>query len=200
MRVVIAIAIFFINVAGFTDSNEITVGEKAPSFNELDQSGKTHSLDDYKGKWLVLEWYNEDCPYVKKHYGSNNMQNLQKKYTSKNVQWLTVSTSAKGKQGYIEPSKAKKHFEEKLYSTALLLDSDGNMGRAYGAKTTPHIFIINPEGYVIYAGAMDNNDSSDPKTIPSAKNYVSTALDQAMSGKNVTKSFSKPYGCSVKYN
>lgn len=178
-----------------------TPGEPAPAFSETDAKGNTHSLSDYEGEWLVLEWFNKDCPYVRKHYGSDNMQSIQKKYTGKGVEWLTVISSAKGKQGYLEPDEALKEAEaHNLSSSApFLLDPDGDMGRAYGAKTTPHMYIINPEGLVVYAGAIDDNDSANPAVISDSHNYVSAALDQAMAGKPVETASSRAYGCTVKY-
>ncbi|WP_323847075.1 thioredoxin family protein [Microbulbifer magnicolonia] len=178
-----------------------TPGEKAPDFSEVDAQGKTHSLDDYAGQWLVLEWFNKDCPYVRKHYGSGNMQALQKKYTGQDINWLTVISSAKGKQGHLEPAQALAVAEShKLNASAsFLLDADGSMGRAYGAKTTPHMFIINPQGEVVYAGAIDDNDSANPAVIPESNNYVAAALDASLSGKAVAVAASRAYGCSVKY-
>nr|WP_100169302.1 thioredoxin family protein [Microbulbifer agarilyticus] len=176
-------------------------GERAPAFSEVDAAGKTHKLKDYEGQWLVLEWFNKDCPYVKKHYGSGNMQALQKKYADADINWLTVISSAKGKQGYLEPAEAldvaKNHKLEA--SAPFLLDSDGSMGRAYGAKTTPHMFIINPEGEVVYAGAIDDNDSANPAVIPDSANYVAAALDASLAGKAIEVASSRAYGCSVKY-
>lgn len=178
-----------------------TPGEPAPDFSETDAKGNTHTLSDYEGEWLVLEWFNKDCPYVRKHYGSGNMQSLQEKYTEKGVEWLTVISSAEGKQGYLEPDEAQK--EAKAHnlnaSAPFLLDPNGDMGRAYGAKTTPHMYIINPDGEVVYAGAIDDNDSANPAVIPDSHNYVAAALDQAMNGKPVTTASSQAYGCSVKY-
>ncbi|SEA32474.1 thioredoxin family protein [Microbulbifer marinus] len=178
-----------------------TPGEKAPAFSEVDAEGKTHSLEDYKGQWLVIEWFNKECPYVRKHYGSGNMQALQKKYTAQEINWLTVISSAKGKQGYLEPEQAMAvaASHELNASAPFLLDSDGSMGRAYGAKTTPHMFIINPEGKVVYAGAIDDNDSANPAVIPQSKNYVAAALDASLDGKAITVASSRAYGCSVKY-
>ena len=178
-----------------------TPGEKAPDFSEQDAAGTTHSLKDYQGEWLVLEWFNKDCPYVRKHYGSNNMQSLQETYTGKNVNWLTVISSAEGKQGYLEPAAAIKEAKSHNLnaSAPFLLDPDGSMGRAYGAKTTPHMFIINPEGDVVYAGAIDDNDSANPAVIPESTNYVAAALDAALAGEPVAVSSSRAYGCSVKY-
>ncbi len=178
-----------------------TPGEPAPDFSETDANGNTHSLSDYEGEWLVLEWFNQDCPYVRKHYGSGNMQSLQEKYTEKGVEWLTVISSAEGKQGYLEPEEAKKEAEaHNLNASApFLLDPNGDMGRAYGAKTTPHMYIINPDGEVVYAGAIDDNDSANPAVIPDSHNYVAAALDQAMNGEPVETASSQAYGCSVKY-
>ncbi|GAC16035.1 thioredoxin family protein [Aliiglaciecola lipolytica] len=176
-------------------------GKPAPDFTETDASGMQHSLSDYQDQWLVIEWFNKDCPYVRKHYGSGNMQALQKKYTENEVKWLTVISSVEGKQGYFEPNEAL--IEAKAHnlnaSSPFLLDIDGSMGKAYGAKTTPHMFIINPQGQVVYAGAIDDNDSANPAVIESSMNYVSAALDEAMAGKEVTVASSRAYGCSVKY-
>ncbi|WP_237067391.1 thioredoxin family protein [Microbulbifer guangxiensis] len=176
-------------------------GEQAPAFSEVDAAGKTHTLENYAGKWLVIEWFNKDCPYVKKHYGSGNMQALQEKYTGEGIQWLTVISSAKGKQGHLDPAQAlevaKSHNLKA--SAPFLLDTDGNMGRAFGAKTTPHMFIINPEGQVVYAGAIDDNDSANPAVIPKSNNYVAAALDASMTGEAIQVASSRAYGCSVKY-
>jgi peroxiredoxin len=175
-------------------------GKPAPTFETKDAQGKTRKLSDYKGKWLVLEWYNKDCPYVKKHYESGNMQKLQKTYTDKGVVWLSVISSAKGKQGYLEPSETIKNAKSKhSAASAILLDPSGKMGKAYGAKTTPHMFVINPKGEVAYAGAIDNNDSSDPAVIPESKNYVAAALDEGVAGKPIETPSSRSYGCGVKY-
>lgn len=175
-------------------------GKAAPAFEVSDAVNKIHKLADYAGKWVVLEWFNKDCPYVKKHYGSGNMQSLQKTYTSKGVVWLTVISSAEGKQGYQEGSEAKKYAaEQKSNTSAILIDSKGVMGKAYGAKTTPHMFVIDPKGQVVFAGGIDDNDSSDPAVISKSKNFVVAALDSAMAGKKVEVSSAKPYGCAVKY-
>lgn len=189
-----------LTMASWSFANAIP-GEAAPNFSEVDAEGKKHSLDDYKGEWLVLEWFNKDCPYVKKHYGSNNMQSLQQKYTAQDVNWLTIISSAKGKQGYLEPEQAVAEAEAHgiQASAEFLIDTDGSMGRAYGAKTTPHMFIINPEGKVVYAGAIDDNDSANPAVIKTSKNYVAAALDEALAGKPISVASSRAYGCSVKY-
>lgn len=175
-------------------------GKDAPAFEAKDSTGKTHKLTDFKGKWVVLEWYNKDCPYVKKHYGSQNMQKLQKTYTGKGVQWLSVISSAKGKQGHLTPAEAVKNAKETNSSaTAALIDESGAMGKEYGAKTTPHMFVINPQGKVVYAGGIDDNDSADSAVIAKSKNFVAVALDESLAGKAVTTSSARPYGCSVKY-
>jgi peroxiredoxin len=176
------------------------VGKAAPDFALSDSNGKKHSLSDLKGKFVVLEWFNPGCPFVKKHYSSNNMQELQKKYTEKGVVWLTISSSAEGKQGHLTPELANQEIKEKKANmTALLLDHDGKVGQAYGAKTTPHMFVIDPKGTLIYGGAIDDNDSADPEVIKTSKNYVAAALDEAMSGKPVQVASTDSYGCSIKY-
>jgi len=175
-------------------------GKAAPAFSLTDIHGKTHTLADFQGKTMVLEWTNYDCPFVKKHYGSGNMQKLQKTYTEKGVIWLSICSSASGKQGHY-PAAAwqKKTVEKGSKATAVLLDPDGQVGRAYGAKTTPHIFIIAADGTLRYEGAMDDNPSWNPKTVEGAHNYVAAALDALLAGKAVAVSETKPYGCSVKY-
>lgn len=176
------------------------INSQAPEFSELDASGKTQTLKDFAGQWVVLEWYNKDCPYVKKHYGSGNMQNIQKKFVEKGVKWLSVISSAKGKQGYLEPQEALMNVKSSgSLATAVILDPDGSMGKAYGAKTTPHMFVIDPKGTLVYSGAIDDNDSADPKVIPKSKNFVASLLDEAIAGKPVQSASTKAYGCSVKY-
>jgi peroxiredoxin len=175
-------------------------GSTAPDFSVTDSKGKTQSVSQYKGKYVVLEWFNPDCPFVKKHYGSGNMQKLQEEFTGKGVVWLSVDSSATGKEGNLTAEQAEKKMAEwKMKSTALVLDADGKAGQAYGAKNTPHMFIINPEGKVIYAGAIDSKASPNPADIALSTNYVKVALDESMGGKPVTTAGTKPYGCSVKY-
>ena len=175
-------------------------GKPAPAFSVKDQNGQLHELNKYAGKWLVLEWFNKDCPYVRKHYDSGNMQALQKKFTDQEVVWLSVISSAKGKQGFLHAKAVDGVMKDnKMASTSVLLDVDGVMGKAYGAKTTPHMFVINPKGEVVYAGAIDDNDSANPDVIAKSKNLVSEALTAGMSGKPVAVASSKPYGCAVKY-
>lgn len=179
---------------------EVAPKTTAPDFKLKDINGTDRSLSEFKGKWVVLEWFNKDCPFVKKHYGSSNMPNLQKTYTDKGVVWLIINSSAKGKQGYEESMDAKKTLESvKANHTYYLDDNAGVVGKLYGAKTTPHMFVISPEMQVMYTGAIDNNDSPDPAVIKTSKNYVAQALDSAMNKKAVAVAHAKPYGCGVKY-
>jgi glutathione peroxidase-family protein len=176
------------------------VGQAAPDFTLTDVKGATHALSSYKGKWVVLEWVNYDCPFVKKHYGSGNMPKLQKTYTGKGVTWLTINSSAPGKQGNFTIAEIESRSKAAGAGfSAYLLDADGTVGRAYGAKTTPHMYVIDPAGKLVYAGGIDDKPSTDVADIASAKNFVSAALDEAMAGKPVTVATSTPYGCSVKY-
>jgi len=176
------------------------VGQPAPDFTLVDSNGATHSLADLKGKMVVLEWVNFECPFVGKHYGSGNMQKLQKAYTGKGVVWLSINSSAAGKQGHFAPDKINALMKEKgAAPTAYLIDTDGAVGRAYGAKTTPHMFVVDPGGTIVYAGGIDDTPSTDQADVPKARNFVSAALDEALAGKPVTTASSTPYGCSVKY-
>jgi peroxiredoxin len=183
-----------------TPAQHAAIDAAAPDFSLADIHGKKHTLSDCKGKFVVLEWNNWDCPFVKKHYNSHNMQHLQKRYTDKDVVWFTICSSAPGKQGYYGADDLQKKYKSaKSAATAYLVDPDGRVGRLYGAKTTPHMFVIDPEGKLIYAGAIDNKKSTNPKDIEGATNYVEAALDAAMAGKAVKTKSSPPYGCSVKY-
>lgn len=179
---------------------DAVIGEKAPDFTATDSNGKVHTLSSFKGKIVVLEWINHECPFVKKHYGSGNMQDLQKTYTGKGLIWLSVISSAPGKQGYCTPEEANSLTREKgAAPTAVLLDPQRTVGRLYGAKTTPHMFIINSDGVLVYNGAIDDIASTDVGDIAKAKNYVQFALDEVLTGKAVSIATSQPYGCSVKY-
>jgi peroxiredoxin len=176
------------------------VGGSAPEFSLPDAQGKTHSLGEYKGKYVVLEWFNPECPFVKKHYGSGNMQKLQQEFTNKGVVWLTIDSNAPGLEGNITADQATKIMDSwKTHQTALLLDPEGKAGRSYGAKNTPHMFVIGPDGKIVYEGAIDSKASPNPNDIPSSTNYVRVALDESLSGKPVSTPNTKPYGCSVKY-
>lgn len=176
------------------------VGAAAPDFSLADSNGKTEKLSEYKGKYVVLEWTNPECPFVRKHYESGNMQKLQAEYVKKGVVWLSIDSSAPGEQGYLDVADAKKAKADKYAGdTALLLDPDGKVGHLYEARNTPQMFVIDPEGKLIYDGAIDSIPSADKADLAKATNYVSAALDEAMAGKEITHAKSKPYGCSVKY-
>lgn len=176
------------------------VGQKAPDFTVKDVDGNDVTLSSFAGKPVVLEWTNDKCPYVVKHYDSGNMQKLQEKYTAQGVTWLTINSSAEGKQGYVTAADAKQIVsEKKAKATDYLLDTDGTVGRLYDAKTTPHMFVIDAEGTLVYAGAIDSDDSFKPETIDGATNYVSAALDSLSAGKPIEVASTKAYGCGVKY-
>lgn len=178
----------------------VKVGDPAPDFTATDSNDKTHHLAGYKGKYVVLEWHNQGCPYTRKHYESGNMQRLQREWTSKGVVWFTVISSAPGTQGYVN-AREENEYVKKLNATptAVLLDPDGSLGHLYAAKTTPHMYVIDPNGMLIYNGAIDDHPTPDQSDIPNSKNYVSAALQEAMSGKRVSDPTTRPYGCSVKY-
>ncbi|HYY29088.1 MAG TPA: thioredoxin family protein [Chthoniobacterales bacterium] len=179
---------------------EIEIGKPAPNFTLPDTNGKAHSLADLKGKYVVLEWYQPDCPFVRKHYRSGNMQALQKEYTAKGVVWLSIDSSAPGEQGNYPADKLNKFAaRDGAARTALLLDPAGNVGKLYGAQTTPDMYIVDPSGNVVYKGAIDNKRSTDLEDVKTATNYVKSALDALLSGKPVSTNSTRPYGCSVKY-
>lgn len=175
-------------------------GETAPEFEVKDIAGKTHKLSDFKGNWVVLEWFNKGCPFIQKHYNTSNMQNLQKKYTKQGVIWLSVISSAEGKQGYESDADTEKTRIQLGASPSFILrDNRGIVGRLYDAKTTPHMFIISPEQKIAYNGAIDDKDSYEIASVKEAKNYVSQALDEALAKKPISVPSTRPYGCSVKY-
>ncbi|WP_263409582.1 redoxin domain-containing protein [Terriglobus tenax] len=175
-------------------------GEMAPDFKGTDSNGKTQSVSQYKGKWVVLEWHNQGCPYEQKHYLSGNMESLQKEWTGKGVVWLSIISSARGEQGYVTPAEENEYIRKmKVAATAVVLDPAGKIGHEYEAKTTPHMFVINPEGKVVYMGAIDDQPSPDPSTLKGARNYLNEALTAGMAGKPVAVAATRPYGCSVKY-
>ena len=177
------------------------VGAPAPAFSLPDSHGQTESLGKYKGKYVVLEWFNPGCPFVQKHYHSDNMQALQKEFTGKGVVWLTIDSSAPGKEGNLSPEEANKQMADwKMKSTAFLLDPEGKVGHEYAATNTPHMFVIDPDGKLIYSGAIDSKPTADPDDIKSANNYVKAALEEAMTGKPVATPTSRAYGCSIKYS
>lgn len=176
------------------------VGKPAPDFTLKDVAGKEHSLAAFKGKFVVLEWTNYDCPFVKKHYETGNMQALQKTYTEKGVVWMSICSSAPGKQGHFTPEQwAERIKQAQAVPTAILMDADGKVGKLYGAKNTPQFFIITPEGNIIYSGAIDNQPGLEREKMKEAVNYVKRALDAALEKKPVDVPTTAPYGCSVKY-
>lgn len=181
-------------------AQQARVGAPAPEFKATDSQGKTEALDQFHGKYVVLEWHNQGCPYTRKHYVSGNMQALQKEWTAKGVAWFTVISSAPGQQGYVTPAQ-ENDYVAKMHAapTAVLLDTFGTVGRLYNAKTTPEMFVIDPSGKLIYSGAIDDRPTPDPDDVRGANNYVSDALTEAMAGKPVAMPYTRPYGCSVKY-
>jgi peroxiredoxin len=187
-------------VTGFRSEAPAEPGQPAPAFALTDTNGKSHSLAEYKGKYVVLEWLNYGCPYVQTHYESGNMPQLQKDWTKKGVVWLSVVSSKPGKQGHFEPSAMNAETKKMGGNgTAVLYDTSGEIGKAYGARTTPHMFVIDPKGTLIYAGGIDNKAVSKPQEDPSVTNYVSQALNESMAGKEVSVKTARPYGCGVKY-
>ena len=175
-------------------------GSAAPDFTLTDTSGIEHSLSDFKGKYVVLEWTNHGCPFVVKHYKEGHMQALQEKMTGKGVVWLVMNSNAPGKQGSVTPEQGQKLIADKgIKATARLLDSDGTVGRAYDARVTPHMYLIDPEGTLIYQGAIDSIASTKVSDIDKAENYVKAAYMADKKGKPVETSTTKPYGCGVKY-
>jgi peroxiredoxin len=178
----------------------VKVGQQAPDFTGTASDGKSYHLADYRGKFVVLEWHNNGCPYTQKHYKSGNMQKLQKQWTAQGVVWFTVLSSAPGKQGYVSASDENNYMAKMgAAPTAALLDPTGAVGHLYDAKTTPQMIVVNPQGVIIYDGAIDNRPTEDLRDIPVATNYVSQALEQALAGKPVETAATRPYGCSVKY-
>lgn len=197
MKIALAAVLLSLSVAANAAPR---LGEAAPDFTVSDQSGKPVKLSDSKGKLVVLEWYNNGCPFVRKHYDSKNMQGLQKKYAKKGVVWYTVTTGKPGKEGHMTPAEAAARMKsEGMGSKALLLDESGDVGRLYSAKTTPHLFVVDKKGVLIYQGGIDDKASADQADIKGAKNFVASALDEALAGKPVSTPSSTPYGCSVKY-
>jgi peroxiredoxin len=178
----------------------VTPGSQAPDFKGTDSNGVTHNLSQYRGKYVVLEWANKGCPYDQKHYLSGNMEALQKQWTDKGVVWLSVLSSAPGEQGNVTPEEENQYLKKmKAAPTAALLDADGTIGRLYQAKTTPHMFVIDPNGKLIYQGAIDDKATTDQADVKTAHSYLNDALNSAMAGKPVPVATTRPYGCSVKY-
>jgi peroxiredoxin len=177
-----------------------TVGQPAPEFSAPDLAGKAVKLSDFRGKFVVLEWTNPECPYVRRHYDSGNMPSLQKEFAAKGVVWLAVNSSSPESGEFTPPDGMTKWVAAKgAAPTAVLIDKDGKVGRLYGARTTPHMYVIDPQGKLVYAGAIDDKRWANVEETKSAKNHVRAALGEAMAGKPVAVSATTPYGCSVKY-
>ena len=177
-----------------------SIGQPAPDFSLKDVTGRSVKLADYRGRYVVLEWVNPECPYVQKHYGSRNMQALQRDYTGQNVAWLSIDSTNADHAEYYAPDKLAGWMQRMGGSpTATLLDPTGTVGRAYGARTTPQLFIVDPKGALIYAGAIDDTRSTDPDDVKTAKNYVRAALGEALAGRAVADASTRSYGCSIKY-
>ena len=189
-------------VAVFGQSAEASVetGSHAPAFSVMDARGATRTLAEFQGRTVVLEWTNHGCPYVRKHYDAGNMQALQQEATASDVVWLQVISSARGEQGYLDGAGALARVQtDNAHPTATLLDASGVMGRAYGARNTPHMFVINGDGVLVYQGAIDDRPSARPSTLEGANNYVRAALADVAAGRAVRVAETTPYGCSVKY-
>jgi len=177
-----------------------TTNAPAPAFSGVDSNGVTRSLADYAGKTVILEWTNHDCPYVKKHYNGQNMQGLQSDMTADDIVWLSVISSAPGKQGYVTAEQANElTVSRDARPTAVILDPEGAIGRAYDAKTTPHMYIVTPDQKLVYQGAIDNRASASPASLIGATNHVREAMAELKAGQAVSVAETTPYGCSVKY-
>ena len=178
----------------------LAVGQPAPDFRLADTAGKSHALSDFRGRFVVLEWNNPGCPFVRKHYNSANMQTLQKESVAKGVVWLAINSTEGASGDYLSPEQLGRWMREQQASpTATLMDEDGNTGRAYGARTTPHMYIVDPQGRLAYAGGIDSIPSGRIDDIARATNYVRQALQEALAGKPISAAITRPYGCSVKY-
>jgi peroxiredoxin len=186
--------LFFLMLAWLQVANAVRVGDEVPEFALKDLSGNLHKLSDYPGRVVVLEWVHHGCPFVKKHYESGNMQALQAKYTAKDVIWLGIRTGQADMKSLLEENK-----NLKVRASAILLDPVGKLAVAYGARATPHMFVISPDGKLAYSGAVDDQPTPDPGTINGARNYVAEALDAILEGKQVVVKSTRPYGCGVKY-
>lgn len=196
----IPLALGALCLPALANAADAEIGKPAPAFTATDTNGKTVTLGDFKGKPVVLEWTNHECPFVRKQYDTGNMQKVQETATKDGVVWISIVSSAKDKEGHTTAAEANAIIaKEKAHPTHKILDEDGSIGKLYGAKTTPHMFVIDKDGTLAYAGAIDDNPSHDPKTVAGAKNYVLAALDDLKQGQSVTTPSTQPYGCGVKY-
>ncbi|MEQ1879940.1 MAG: redoxin domain-containing protein [Burkholderiales bacterium] len=191
--ILMAAAVFAVQAA-------IAPGQTAPDFSLVDIHGKPQKLSDYRGKYVVLEWFNSECPFVQKHYESGNMQGLQARYTQKGVVWLGINSTSRKHSDYRDPARSQAILKGwKATPSALLLDQEGTVGRQYSARTTPHMYIVDPAGLLVYAGGIDDKASTNRRDIASAKNFVAVALDEALAGNSISAASTYPYGCSIKY-
>lgn len=176
------------------------VGQPAPAFTLKDSAGRTVNLADYRGKYVVLEWTNPGCPYVRKHYDSGNMAATQQDAAGKGVVWLSINSTEKASFDYMQPAKLVAWQQQrKVQPTATLMDEEGTVGKAYGARTTPHMYIVDPQGQLVYAGGIDSIPSSNPDDIAKATNYVRQAVAEVSAGKPISAATTRAYGCSIKY-
>ncbi len=188
-------------VLAFSTHAAPVIGQLAPDFSAMDITGKPFKLLDHRGKIVVLEWTNHECPFVQKHYGTGNMQKTQKEAVNQGVVWVSIVSSAPGRQGHTDTVQAQKIVTESgAVPTAKILDESGAIGGLYGASTTPDMFVIDEKGLLVYSGAIDDNSSPNPATVEGAKNYVLAALSELKSGKGVSTPQTQPYGCGVKYD
>ena len=178
----------------------VAAGQSAPDFALADIQGKQQKLSAYRGKYVVLEWFNSECPFVQKHYDSGNMQSLQRRYVDKGVVWLTLNSTSPESSNYRDAARSQQIVKDwRINASALILDPEGKVGQAYGARTTPHMWVIDPAGKVIYTGGIDDKATFRAADLKDAKNFVAAALDESMAGKPVSVAAATPYGCSVKY-
>jgi len=199
LRLLAAMAAFGLLTAGAARA-QLVPGQSAPAFTLATVDGKPVSLADFRGRYVVLEWNNPHCPFVVKHYGSGNMQSLQKRFAAENVAWLTINSTHTGHADYMAPAALAGWMKEQgAAPTALVLDTDGKVGRAYGARTTPHMYVIDPKGTLVYAGAIDDKRSANAADVKTATNYVVQALGELRAGKPVSAASTTAYGCSIKY-
>ncbi len=200
MKPVLAAAAAALAIAASSAHAAVDAGQSAPDFSLPDTAGKAVKLSDFRGRWVVLEWVNPDCPYVQKHYRSANMPGLQKEFAARNVAWLAINSTRNGHPEYKTPQQMEAWMKQAGGApTATLIDGDSRVGRLYAARTTPQMWVVDPKGQVVYTGAIDDKRSTDPADVKTAKNYVRAALGEALAGKAVSTASSSPYGCSVKY-
>lgn len=199
-RIVLALATLALLAAAGPGRAQALVGQPAPAFRLTDTSGKSVTLADFKGRHVVLEWVNPGCPFVQKHYDSGNLPATQKSARARDVVWLSINSTAREAGDYLPPAELATWLQRKGgAASATLMDEDGQVGRRYGARTTPHLYLIDPQGRLLYAGAIDSKPSADPADIKTATNYVNQALDEVLAGKPVSRATTQAYGCSIKY-